>query len=61
MKVKSRGERGRRLTQKVAGGGETSMKKFPWKNPFKGGVENVAMAELGIKSAGLFVGFKVKF
>lgn len=59
----SRGARGRQLVQKVAGvgGGETAMKGFPWKNPLKGGIENVAMAEVTMKGAGLFVGFKVKF
>lgn len=61
MKATSRGERGKRLMRAMDTTGETSMKKFPWKNPFKGGIENLALAEIGIKGAGMFVGFKIKF
>jgi hypothetical protein len=62
MKFKSRGERGEKLMKaaKIADT-STSMQKFPWSNPLKGSYKDVAMAEVSVKSAGLFVGFKVKF
>lgn len=63
MRGQGRWAKGQRLVQKVAavGTGGTSMSEFPWKNPLKGGIEDVAMAEVSMKGAGLFVGFKVKF
>lgn len=60
MKFPSRGVRGRQLAPKTRSE-ETRMKGFPWKNPLKGGYQDIAMAEVSVKSAGVYVGIKVKF
>lgn len=62
MKLQSRGDRGKQNAQGVrTDSNERSMKNFPWKNPLKGGYKDIAMAEVTMKGAGLFVGFKVRF
>lgn len=40
--------------------GAPQMKRFPWKNPLKGGTK-IASAKVGMKGMGLMVGFRVKF
>ncbi|MFA4874249.1 MAG: hypothetical protein WC956_02325 [bacterium] len=66
MRQRSRFVRGKENVQpaKIASRSESqsiSMEKMPWKNPLKGDETKMAMAEVTIKSAGLYVGFHVKF
>lgn len=60
MKIESRGARGEKLAKGPDRNYDTAMKQFPWRNPLKGG-NNIAMAEVRIKGAGMAVGFKVRF
>ncbi len=66
MKQQSRFARGQRNIKpaRVASRTEThpiAMEKMPWKNPLKGGEKDVAMADVTVKGAGLFVGFHMSF
>lgn len=66
MKQQSRFARGQKNVKpsRVAPRQESTgiaMQRLPWTNPLKGSEKEIAMAEVTVKGAGLYVGFRMKF